>query len=149
MEVRGDQSRDEVESFLENETIPVRIGCRTPSEGLWMLSLWFLYRDGRLHCATSKQADVVTYLDHDSCVAFEVSTNHPPYKGVRGRGTASVADDPEKELLRELLDRYLGTTDSSTGRRLLTENRDEVSIAIDPQHVFGWDFTDQMQDDGG
>lgn len=43
-----------------------------------MLSLWFKYRDGNLHCATSKGADVVWYLDHDEHVAFEVSTDAPP-----------------------------------------------------------------------
>lgn len=146
MQIRGDLELAAIEDFLTAQTIPIRIACHTPGEELWMLSLWFLYRDGLLQCATSKQADVVRYLDHDDGVAFEISTNEPPYRGVRGRGTASVHDDPEKALLRELLDRYLGGTDSSLGNRLLSEKREEVAIRIDPAVVFGWDFSERMQE---
>lgn len=145
MEVRGSLDRDEIESFLESATIPVRIACRTPSEHLWMLSLWFRYRNGHLQCATARHADVVAYLEHDRRVAFEISTNDPPYRGVRGRGSASISDDPEKALLRELLERYLGDTDTPTGRRLLSDERDEVTITVDPELVYGWDFTERMQ----
>lgn len=145
MQVSGGLSLGEIESFLENVTIPARIACRRPDERLWMLSLWFRFQDGSLHCATSKQADVVEYLEHDSHVAFEVSTNDPPYRGVRGNGTASVADDPEKQLLRELLERYLGSTDGPLARKLLSGKRTEVTIAIDPSRVYGWDFSDRMQ----
>lgn len=145
MEVRGPLSKGEIESFLQNAEIPVRIGCRTPSGGLWMLSLWYHYADGQLHCATSADADVVSYLEYDSEVAFEVSTNEQPYAGVRGRGTASVADDPEKSALRELLERYQGGTDTQLGRRLLREERDEVAIAIEPSVVYGWDFGERTK----
>ncbi|MFT4930520.1 MAG: nitroimidazol reductase NimA-like FMN-containing flavoprotein [Natronomonas sp.] len=145
MKVRGDLSLDEIETFLGTATIPLRIACRTPSEHLWMVSLWFQYRDGHLYCATSKEADVVRYLDNDGHVAFEVSTNDPPYRGVRGHGSASVTDDPEKEVLRELLNRYLNGTENPLGRRLLSEERDEVTISIEPTRVFGWDFSDRKR----
>lgn len=143
MKVRGDLSLDEIETFLGNARIPLRIACRTPSERLWMVSLWFQYRDGQLHCSTSKEADVVRYLDHDGHVAFEVSTNDIPYSGVRGHGSASVTDDPEKEVLRELLEQYMDGTENALGRRLLSEERDEVTITIDPSRVYGWDFSDR------
>ena len=146
MQIRGNLDRAEIEQFLREVTIPVRIACHTPGDRLWMLSLWFRYADGCLHCATSKQAAVVGYLEHDDQVAFEVSTNHPPYRGVRGGGVASVRDDPEKALLRELLERYLGDTETPLGRRLLSEKREEVTISIDPSVVFGWDFTDRMKE---
>jgi len=143
MNVRGALSLDEIETFLENATIPLRVACRTPGDRLWMLSLWFQYRDGQLRCATSKEADVVRYLEHDRHVAFEVSTNDPPYRGVRGHGSASVSDDPDKEVLRELLERYMDGTENALGRRLLSEERDEVTIAIEPGRVYGWDFSDR------
>ncbi|WP_254767663.1 pyridoxamine 5'-phosphate oxidase family protein [Salinilacihabitans rarus] len=145
MRVRGGLAREEVEAFLEATAVPVRVACRTPSGHLWMLSLWFLYRDGRLHCATSASADVVEYVESDPGVAFEVSTNEPPYRGVRGRGTAAVAPDEGKELLRALLERYLGGTDSPLADRLLAEGREEVRIAIDPDAVYGWDYSGRMR----
>ncbi|TYL40573.1 pyridoxamine 5'-phosphate oxidase [Natronococcus pandeyae] len=153
MKVRGSRSRDDITAFLETQTIPVRLGCQTPSGHLWMVSLWYRYRPGetdengddwRLECATSASADVVSYLRENPGVAFEISTNEPPYAGVRGRGSASMEPDPEKEVLRDLLERYLGGTESELARSLLREDRDEVVITIDPAVVYGWDFSERM-----
>jgi len=136
----------ETEAFLDSATVPLRLSCHANGESLWMLSLWFLYRDDALWCATSANADVVDYLADDDHVAVEISTNDPPYKGVRGNGAASVEADPEKALLRELLARYLGGTDSALADRLLSPERDEVRIRIDPNRLYTWDFSDRMSE---
>ena len=144
MEPTGAWDRERTETFLESQTIPLRLSCHTQADALWMLSLWYRYREGALWCATSAEADVVDYLSHDDRVAFEISTNQPPYKGVRGNGTATVEADPDKELLTELLERYLGGTDSPLAERLLSPERREVRIRIDPSRVYTWDFSERM-----
>ncbi|AEH37234.1 pyridoxamine 5'-phosphate oxidase family protein [Halopiger xanaduensis] len=151
MDLRGTLSRDEIETFLEESTVPVRLACRTPSDQLWMVSLWYRYRSGgdddwRLQCATAADADIASLLSADPAVAFEVSTNEPPYAGVRGQGTASIERDSDKEILRTLVERYLGGTESQLARTLLREDREEVTITIDPAVVSGWDYTDRMTD---
>jgi hypothetical protein len=146
MRVTGAWSRERAERFLERVTVPVRIACRTPGDELWLLSLWFAHDDGALHCATAADAAVVAYLDHDDRVAFEVSTNAPPYRGVRGRGTATVGPDPEKAVLRALIESYLGGTDSRLAASLLSADREEVHIRITPSRLYSWDFTDRMRD---
>jgi len=145
MEPTGAWDRERTETFLQSETIPIRLSCHTQADVLWMLSLWYLYRDDALWCATSASADVVDYLTGDDRVAFEISTNDPPYKGVRGNGTASIEADPDKTLLKELLERYLGGTDSPLAERLLSPERDEVRIRIDPTKMYTWDFSERMQ----
>lgn len=144
----GEWDRAGVTAFLTDATVPVRLACRTPAGGLWMLSLWYRFDVDaeRLVCATAAGADVVEYLRADGGVAFEVSTNDPPYRGVRGNGRATVAPDDDKAALRSLLDRYLGGTDSSLAARLLDPDRDEVVIRIDPERVYSWDFTERMRD---
>ena len=161
MERHGSLSQRELETFLAESTIPIRIGCRTPSAHPWMVSMWYRYRSGirgrdgaetgetdgwYLECATAADADIVSFLEADPAVSFEVSTNDPPYAGVRGRGTASIEPDPEKETLRALLERYLGGTDSQLAARLLREDRDEVTIRIEPAVASGWDYADRMRD---
>ncbi|MXV64137.1 pyridoxamine 5'-phosphate oxidase family protein [Natronorubrum sp. JWXQ-INN-674] len=162
MQRRGSLSQSEIVTFLEGATIPVRLGCRTPEDNLWMCSLWFRLvdadgdpigaesatdrEDWTLQCATSAQADIVSFLEHDSGVSFEVSTNDPPYAGVRGRGSVSIDPDPEKETLRALLERYLEDTESGLAQSLLDDGRDEVTITVDPAVVYGWDFSDRMRD---
>jgi hypothetical protein len=76
--------------------------------------------------------------------AFEISVNAPPYFGVRGAGAASVSPDEEKRLLRSLLERYLGGTDSTLAERLLRPEREEVHIRIEPERLYTWDFSDRM-----
>ena len=99
-----------------------------------------------LRCPTSADAAVVEYLRNDPEVAFEVSTNDPPYKGVRGRGTASIEPDVDKTLLRSLFERYLGGTDNDLGAFLLDPDREEVRIRIAPERLHSWDFTERMAD---
>jgi nitroimidazol reductase NimA-like FMN-containing flavoprotein (pyridoxamine 5'-phosphate oxidase superfamily) len=140
----GPWSRTDLERFLDRETIPLRLACHTSGGGLWVLSLWYRYRDGAFHCATSADADVVRFLRDDDGVGFEVSTNRPPYRGVRGRGTARIEPDPEKELLSDLVERYLGGDDSDLARWLLSPEREEVAIRIEPSKLVTWDYSDRM-----
>jgi nitroimidazol reductase NimA-like FMN-containing flavoprotein (pyridoxamine 5'-phosphate oxidase superfamily) len=142
----GAWSTAEATAYLEDATVPIRLACRRPNGGLWMLSLWFAYRDGEFLCATGANADIVEYLEADGSVAFEVSDNEPPYRGVRGAGSVSIEPDPEKALLHELFERYLGGTDNSLADKLLVEGRKEVRLRIEPNRLYTWDFTDRMKD---
>ncbi|WP_049986630.1 pyridoxamine 5'-phosphate oxidase [Halobellus rufus] len=161
MEITGAWSRPELTGFLDAARVPVRLACHTPSGHLWMLSLWYLWTDGdaaasgvdapseatpELRCATSASADVVRYLRNDPEVAFEVSTNEPPYRGVRGRGTATIEPDADKILLRTLFERYLGDTDNGLADFLLDPDREEVRIRIEPERLHSWDFSERMSD---
>lgn len=142
--VSGPWTRTEVERFLDEETVPLRLGCRTPAGRPWMLSLWYRFVDGSFECATGADAAVVDYLDHDPDVSFEVSTNEPPYCGVRGNGTASMTEDEDKTVLTDLLHRYLGGTDSALAERLLDPDRREIRISIAPDRLHTWDYSDRM-----
>lgn len=134
----------ELEQFLETARVPIRLACETPGGSLWMLSLWFTPDGHRLCCATEQSSDIVSYLEHTEHVAFEISTNYPPYMGVRGNGTARTGPDEDKELLGSLLDRYLGDRDSELATWLLSEDREEVRIEITPERLYTWDFSDRM-----
>ena len=152
MQVRGSLGPDGLSAFLSERTIPIRLGCRTPSGHPWMLSMWYRYSETdeddssewTLRCATEASAKVVDYLRADPSLSFEVSTNRMPYTGVRGRGHATIEPDPDKETLRMLIDRYLENADSTLAQSLLSEERDEVTITIEPAVVYGWDFSGRM-----
>lgn len=145
--VTGDWTPEQAEQFLDEQTIPVRLATRTPDGGLWMLSLWYRYREGRLECATGADAKIVRYLRDDPELTFEISTNQIPYRGVRGTGTASLAPDEDKAVLRSLIERYLGDTDGSLAQALLSPDREEIHIQIDVDRAYTWDFSDRMADD--
>ncbi|WP_440763726.1 pyridoxamine 5'-phosphate oxidase family protein [Natronorubrum sp. DTA7] len=144
---RGTWGADEVETFLRETTIPVRIATHRPDGSLWLVTLWYRYRDGVLECATQASADVVRFLRNDRDVAFDISTNRIPYRGIRGNGIATISDDG-KPVLRDLVERYLGGDDSSLARWLLADDREEVCIRLEPREIYSWDYGDRMGDAG-
>ncbi|WP_134670516.1 pyridoxamine 5'-phosphate oxidase family protein [Halorussus marinus] len=147
-EFTGAWAEPAVESYLAEAAIPIRLACHRPDGSLWLVALWYRYRDGVFECATGANADVVGYLRGDSAVAFEVSENRPPYRGVRGNGTAALSPDADKSVLRDLVERYLGDAGSPLAEWLLSEDREEVRIRIRPDRVHSWDYSDRMAADG-
>ncbi|MFA9417281.1 pyridoxamine 5'-phosphate oxidase family protein [Natrinema sp. HArc-T2] len=141
---RGTWSEPEVETFLQEVTIPLRVATQRPDGSLWLVTLWYRYRDGRLECATGASSALVRFLRHEPAVAFEVSTNDVPYRGIRGNGTAELEPDHDKAVLRALLERYLGGTDSDLAVWLLDDAREEIRIRIEPHEIYSWDYSERM-----
>lgn len=142
----GAWTADETESFLQGMTLPIRIATRRSDGSLWPVAVWYRYRDGVFECATHATADLVSILRNDPTVGVDVSTNEIPYRGIRGTGTATLSRDQAEEVLRDLVQRYLGGTDSSLAERLLSDDRDEVLIRIDPVEIYSWDYSARMRD---
>lgn len=145
-ELHGAWDGDRLETFLRESTIPIRISTHRGDGSLWIVALWYQYRNGSFECATWANADVVRFLRNDSEVAFDISTNRPPYRGVRGSGTAAMSPDEDKATLRALIERYLGGTDSALAEWLLNDARDETRIRIQPEEMYSWDYAERMGD---
>jgi nitroimidazol reductase NimA-like FMN-containing flavoprotein (pyridoxamine 5'-phosphate oxidase superfamily) len=137
--------RNEIEQYLAEMKIPMRLSCVTDSGWPVGLSLWYLYEDGHFYCATQASAKVVGYLQKDSRCAFEVAGDQPPYRGVRGQATAVILPDQGLEILSRLLTRYLGDTDNPLAQKLLSRPTPEVALRITPVNHTTWDFTTRMK----
>jgi nitroimidazol reductase NimA-like FMN-containing flavoprotein (pyridoxamine 5'-phosphate oxidase superfamily) len=132
--------------YLRDVVIPLRLSCIAASGWPVVLSLWYLYHDERLYCATQETARVVGYLRHEPRCAFEIAADHPPYCGVRGQGMATIDTTAGVEILEQLLVRYLGSAETRLGKRLLAQSHNEVAIVIEPVKVFTWNYTSRMRD---
>ena len=133
----------EIEAFLATATIPVRLASNGRTYPL-VQSLWFRYEKGALWCCTRADSVLVRRLLRDRHCAFEVSADLPPYRGVRGRGKATVLTEGAEATLPVLLDRYLGGTESPLASWLLSRLDDEVAIRIDDLVVSSWDYSARM-----
>jgi len=136
----------QTEHYLRDIEIPLRLSCVSTSGWPVGLSLWYLYRNGRLYCATQESARVVSRLRYEPRCAFEIAADYPPYCGVRGQGMATIDASSGIETLEKLLIRYLGSTETQLGRRLLAQSHDEVAIVIESVNVFTWNYKSRMQD---
>ncbi len=148
MKVKGPWSVDEIQRFLDQSVIPARIAVLSSSGAPLVLSLWFLSRDGAIWCACNRRARVVELLRHNPSCGFEIASELPPYRGVRGQGTAELDAPGGAQVLSELLARYRLAAGSRLAGMLLQEaaRSHEVAIRIAPRWISSWDFTARMAD---
>jgi hypothetical protein len=134
-----------VPDYLEGSRAPLRLACVTRSGWPALASLWFLPEDGRLWCATPASARVARWLAANPRCGFEVSGNEMPYRGVRGRAVARLDAARGDEMLRRLVQRYLGSEQTPFARWLLSREQPELAIALEPVSITSWDFAQRMQ----
>lgn len=142
----GPWSESRVREFLAETRIPMRLGANTDSGFPVVLSLWFLPDGDQLLGAVHQDARIAKRLTDDPRCAFEIAPDEPPYRGVRGQAMASLEPDGAGELLERLLDRYLGSTDSSLARFLLSRADEELVVRLRPTWISSWDYTRRMED---
>lgn len=135
-----------IERYLQESEIPLRLSCMTDSGWPTVLSLWYLFEEGSLFCATPENARVVSYLRAEPRCSFEVAADIPPYCGVRGRALATIDPHRGEEILERLLVRYMGGVDNPLAKMLLARPSPEVAIRLDPQNFYSWNFTSRMAD---
>lgn len=130
--------------YLQQIVIPVRLSCVTESGWPVVLSLWFLYEDGALYCATQQHARVVGYLQQEPRCGYEIAADDPPYCGLRGQAEATLHPEQGADILAKLLRRYQGSLETPLARKLRQRADTEVAIRLDPINCFTWNFTNRM-----
>jgi hypothetical protein len=146
MKIKGPWTTQQVGSYLAETIIPARIAVLTPSGSPLVLSLWFLPRDGAIWCACNKRARAIELLREDPRCGFEIASEIPPYRGVRGQGKAVLDSAEGPAVLAELLSRYRIHSGSKLAMLLNKEAANEVAIRIDPDWMTSWDFSARMSD---
>ena len=135
----------QIATFMTESHIPLRLAVLDGAGFPLVMSLWFLYEDGALWCATNAKARVLGYLTSQPRCGFEVAGDMPPYKGVRGKGKASLHPERGAEILKRLLDRYAIDPNSKFAAMLLSKIDQEVAIRIAPDQISSWDFSPRMK----
>ncbi len=134
----------EVQAFLERTVIPVRLGVNGREGSPLIVSLWYLYEDSCLWCATQAGARVARLLQADPRCGFEVAPETPPYHGIRGQGRAQLRTAGAVALLERLIERYLGDRRSRLARWLLERAATEIALRIEPTWITAWDYRERM-----
>jgi pyridoxamine 5'-phosphate oxidase-like protein len=145
--LKGPWKREEVDRFLTDSQFPLRLACVAEDGFPRVVSVWYGYDGERLRCVSHRSSKLVSLLKRSDCVGFELAPNEPPYYGVRGQGIARLEPDVDGEVLEQMLQRYLGGTQSRLGEWLLSRSDDEVLITIEPLRLFSWDYRDRMADE--
>ena len=142
--IGGPWSADHIEQYLRTAVLPIRLASIAADGSPVVLSLWYLYEEGSIWCATQRTARLIARLEREPRCGFEIAADSSPYRGVRGRARATIDAHQGATLLPRLINRYLGGTDSQLAAWLLARAEHEVAIRLDRMRVSTWDFTQRM-----
>ena len=145
--IKGPWGAEEIEHYLREQVMPMRLSCVGSDGYPRVVSVWFLYRDGQLRCVSHQGSSLVALISQNPRVGFEVAPNEPPYFGVRGQGKAAFGPmQSADDTLDDLLQRYLSGSANRLSRWLVSRRAEEVRIDIQPLRWFSWDYRDRMAD---
>ena len=134
-----------LESMINDTKIPIRLACITLTGAPIVVSLWYTILDGKIYCATQKKAKIISYIQNNPIFGFEIATDSPPYRGVRGHGKVKVIEHMGKDILGILIDKYLGKKISTLSEFLRNNSENEVAIEITPEKLFTYDYSKRMK----
>ena len=144
----GPWSISQIGSYLNDKAVPLKLSVI--SSGGWpvIVSLWFVFDENRIICASRKKSKIIKFLESNPRCAFEVSGDSPPYSGVRGQGIAMLSNKDSHGVLERLHDRFLGMQDTPFKQWLLKNSENETIISIEPKRLMTWDYSTRMSKSG-
>ena len=140
----GPWSKPQIESYLYESTIPIRLSTISPNGWPIVVSLWFMFDANRILCTSRQQSKLINFLKNNSRCAFEISRDSPPYYGVRGQGKATLLGGDSGKVLKRLHDRFIGSEETPFRRWLLENTDEEVVVSIEPSRLMSWDYRARM-----
>jgi general stress protein 26 len=139
-------TESEVNNFLQRK-LNIQIAS-IDDEGYPIIQpTWFLYDNdsGKLYTGTSKMTRKVQNIQRNpDKIYFSIDDENFPYQGVKGRATATISEDIQKNLsvVEKINLKYLGTLEHPLAKMLMenTRNGSQVVIEITPKFFSAWDF---------
>jgi general stress protein 26 len=140
----------EVNQFLQSK-LNIQIAT-VDEEGYPMIQpTWFLYdkESGKIYTCTPKTARKVQNIRRNpDKIYFSIDDENYPYKGVKGRATATISEDIQKTLsiIEKINIKYLGSLEHPLAKMLIENIRKgtHVTIEITPKFFSAWDFGKAM-----
>ena len=138
-------NKEEVSKFLESKLL-LQIGTIDDEGDPNIQPVWFDYDKDRekLLIFTHKVARKVENLRSKPNVYFSIDDENFPYKGVKGKGTVTIIEDPKRTVPRgeKISMKYLDTLDHPIPKMMLDSAKkgNHVVLEISPRFFSTWDF---------
>ncbi len=75
--IKGPWSMAEIEHYLREQVMPMRLSCVGSDGYPRVVSVWFLFLDGDLRCVSHRDSSLVKLIGQNPKVGFEVAPNEP------------------------------------------------------------------------
>ena len=139
-------TREEVDRILESK---LYLRLATIDEQGWpnIHTVWFYYDKNKekLLLTTSKLAKKTQNIRNKPSVYFSIDDDNSTPKGVKGRGTVTIIEDPNKAASEgdKISIKYLGTLDHPVAKMITDSAKkgEVVLIEISPKFFSTWDYS--------
>ena len=138
-------TREEAERFLESK-LNLQIASIDEKGEPNIQPVWFYYDkdQGKLLITTSKLAKKTQNLRNRPIIYFSIDDESLPYKGVKGKGKATIIEDPNRIVpqANKISMKYLGTLDHPAAKEMADRSKsgEGVLVEISPKFFSTWDF---------
>lgn len=104
--------------------------------------VWFVYEGEKFWVAVDREGAKARSIRENPSVYFLVDVGSGPPRGVRGRGTARVIDDPAfaTEITTKCVKKYLKTARMKKAKEIIEMGRESCAIEITPGYMASWKF---------
>jgi len=139
-------NESEVNNFLESK-LNLQLATIDAKGHPNIQPVWFDYEkeSERFHIMTSKSSSKVKSIRNKPDIYFSIDDENFPYKGVKGKGTATLIDNRSRvvEMAKKICLKYLGTLEHPTAKMLMeyAQNGKEILVEINPKYFSAWDFS--------
>ena len=139
-------TKEEVDIFLERK---LNLQLATIDQRGWpnIHPVWFYYdkNEEKLLITTSKLAKKTQNLRDKPNVYFSIDDETSAPKGVKGRGTVTIIEDPSKTLSAgdKMSIKYLGTLDHPVAKMITdgAKKGEVILIEISPKFFSTWNYS--------
>ncbi len=138
-------NEEEVNNFLQSK-LNLQLATIDAKGEPNILPIWFdSEKDSqKLYIMTPKMSKKVQSIRNKPDIYFSIDDENFPYKGVKGKGIASIIEHLSKVVpMAEKIDlKYLGTLEHSLAKMLMeyARNGKEIIVEINPKFFSTWDF---------
>ena len=138
-------TEEETDKFLESK-LNLQLASIDEKGDPNIQPIWFNYdkTNQKIFIITPKSSRKIQNLQDKSNIYFSIDDENPPYKGVKGKGIATIVVDAKKTIpqAETINKKYLGTLDHPLAQMILESAKkgNHVLVEIAPKFFSTWDF---------
>ncbi|MGH9983612.1 MAG: pyridoxamine 5'-phosphate oxidase family protein [Nitrososphaeraceae archaeon] len=142
-------SEQDLKEFLTTKVLNLHLGT-VDEEGhsnIHPVGYYYDQSDNKFYILTGKESKKTSNLKKNQMVYFCIDDPNPPYKGVRGKGTARILEEVNFNLgiWEKVMARYLGNLEDPMAIALKDELKkgESIVLEISPKYYSTWDYGKQ------
>ena len=138
-------TEQEIKDFLETSRLNLHLGTSDEKQEPNVHPIWYHFDrlSDKLYVETSKASKKMSNVRKNKTVYFCIDEPNPPYKGVRGKGEATIHEDIDFNvpISERILAKYLGDLEHPMAKQLLSyvKGGESAIIEITPDYYSTWD----------